>query len=129
MRRTPLRKVSKDPIKRLKTRADRKVQDWFRATYPNEKCECCGKSFELMHHFILKSQCNALRYHKWNLIFICGKCHSRIHCFGANELNALIGWKRGKLWYNRIMKLKKTHISLSPKYLEEIITKYSKVVN
>ena len=120
MKRTKLRRVSKNPIKRLKDRVDRVVQDWYRANYPDEKCECCGRPFELMHHFILKSHCNALRYHKANLIFICSKCHAKIHMFGASELNALIGWKRGKLWYTKIMKLKNTYLSLTPKYLNEI---------
>ena len=123
MKRTPLRRHSKNPRKRLLVKADKALQDWYRANY-KEKCESCGAPFELMHHHLPKSQSSYGRYErKENLIFMCKKCHNALH-FGCYDVVSAYTLKRGPKWKKRIDKIARIHITLPPKKLEEIIEKY-----
>ena len=119
----PLRKRSKS--KATIDKADRALQDWFRATYPNNKCEVCGGQFQVMHHHIEKSKSNAGRYEHDNLIFICHSCHSKI-TFGYNNVIATYSAKRGIKWVEKMQELSK----ISKQYytkgeLEVIMLRYS----
>ena len=124
MKKGYLRRHSNNPIKRLKTKADKTLQDWYRVNHKGTKCENCGAEFELMHHHVLKSQSNYGRYKcKDNLIFLCKKCHNALH-FGCYDVVSAYSLKRGKKWKERINKIKQIQITLPPKKLEEIIEYY-----
>jgi len=124
MKRTPLRKTSKNPIKKLKTKADRLLQDYYRAKYPDKKCEVCGNPFELCHHHVEKSKSNLLRYKEpLNLIFLCKKCHNALH-FGVYNVVSIYTLKRGKKWERKLQKLSQDHIVLTENYLNNIIKYY-----
>ena len=129
MKRTPLKRSNKPLRKRSKSkatidRADRALQDYFRREYPDNKCECCGGQFELMHHHLLKSNSNAGRYNHDNLIFLCKICHARLH-FGQLNVISIYSVKRGEEWVNKMAELKKVRKShYGKKELEEIIQKY-----
>ena len=113
-----MRKKSKNPIKKAKDEADRALQDSYRRNYPNKKCECgCGRIFSLMHHHILKSQSNYLRYHEVNLIFITKFCHDKLH-FGDLQVVARYTTNKGKKWVAEMDKLKL--IRKSPYTLKEL---------
>lgn len=106
-------------------KADRALQDWFRATYKGKKCEVCNAPFQVMHHHNEKSKSNAGRYDHDNLIFLCHKCHSKI-TFGDNNIVATYSQKRGKEWLDRMWKLRAVRRPLyGKKELEEIIKKYT----
>ena len=108
-------------------KADRKLQDWFRDTYPNDKCEVCGNPAQVRHHHIKKSKSNAGRYHHDNLIALCHKCHSKI-LFGDNNVVAIYSIKRGPEWLERMKKLKTIRKQYYTKgELEQIINKYKLV--
>lgn len=125
MRKSPIRKVSKNPLKKLKDKADRQLQDAMRIKYAGHPCENCGKPFEVSHHFIEKSQSSFLRYDEKNLILICHACHFLIHRGSGRALFDLkIREKRGKEWSDYIIKGAKEYLFLGVKYLEGIIKKY-----
>jgi len=107
MKKTPLNKKSKNPVKRAKDRADTSLQKSYRRNYPNERCEACGKQFNLMHHHIEK--CNSM-FARWmqpdNLIFLCKECHQNIH-FGNADAVSKYSIKRGTGWLKRIVEMRK----------------------
>lgn len=121
-KRKPLRKVSKSKVTIKK--ADRALQDWYRAKYPNKRCECCGMPFQVMHHHVEKSKSNAGRFLDDNLIFLCHKCHSSIH-FQNHNVVAIYSARRGEAWVQRMIELKQVRrLPYGKKELEEIIEKY-----
>ena len=125
MKRTRLKKNSYSELRKLITKADRALQDWYRREYKGTPCESCGKPFELMHHFIEKSRSTFLRFLKLNLIFLCRSCHSLHHQFHDASVHARIIAKRGIKWLNKLLELKGEYMSLTKKVAEEIIEKYS----
>lgn len=105
MKRTPLRRKSKDPLKKTKDEADRALQDYCREIHRGEYCEFCKiNPFQVSHHFIEKSQSNALRYDLKNLVFICHECHFSIHRGSKRAIFDLtIRKKRGEEWSEYIL--------------------------
>ena len=118
-----LRRKSKNPIRKAKDEADYSLQCAYRRNY-NKKCECgCGRLFNLVHHHILKSQSNFLRYHKDNLIFLAKFCHDKLH-FGDLQIVARYTANKGKKWVAKMDKLKQ--ISRSPYSLKELLKEKQK---
>lgn len=120
-----LRKKTRDPRKALLRKADDLLQDYYRQEFAGTKCEGCGERFEVMHHFVLKSHSNRLRYEPLNLIYLCGACHSKVHGFHGEIVNAEIIMKRGYKWVKKIRELEREHINLGIKELEAIIKHYN----
>ena len=114
-------------IKRLKDRADRALQDHYRAKYPNHPCESCGRPFQVMHHFVEKSQSTGLRFEHDNLIFLCHPCHFRHHRTGDSMVMGEVIRQRGLKWLGRIkaMKLARKSWQLDRPFLNTQLTKYS----
>jgi len=107
MKKTALRKKSKNPENTAKDRADRALQDSYRRNYPNEKCEVCGGKFDLMHHHIEKSNSMFARWMQpKNLIFICKECHQAIH-FGNADPVGVYSIGRSVYWMNEIREMRK----------------------
>ena len=105
-------------------KADRSLQDWFRKTYPDDKCEVCGLLAQVRHHHNEKSKSNAGRYNHDNLIALCHSCHAKI-TFGDNNVVATYSIKRGPEWVERMKQLKKARKQYYTKgELEIIIKKY-----
>lgn len=121
-----MRKQSNSPQKKAQRKADRALQDSYRKNYPNEKCECCGEIFNLMHHHIEKSKSNYARFlQPANLVFLCSKCHSALH-FENFNVASIYTLKRGKRWEAEIMEIKKhPSITLGINKLEEITAYYN----
>ena len=124
MKRTPLRRYSKNPVKRLKTKADKTLQDYYRKVWADKPCEGCGSKMGLVHHWVLKSHSNRLRYEEVNLVPVCEKCHSKLHGFHGEIIKAQIILNRGKKWVQKLQQLEREHITLTIRKLEEIIEKY-----
>ena len=126
MKRSPLRKRGKS--KATIDKADRALQDWFRAMYPNKKCEVagCRNTFSLMHHHLEKSISNAGRYNHDNLIFICKFHHDKIHLSGDRaQIIAKYTITKGKDWVKRMDKLRKESKGhYGKKELETLIKNY-----
>lgn len=101
-----LRRQSKQPLPKLKRKADRQLQDFFREKYPNQKCLVCGKRAELQHHFIEKSLSAGLRFELNNLIPLCHSCHFRHHQVGDSQIVAVILRKKGQKWADNLNKLR-----------------------
>src|SRR3990167_784827 len=78
MKKKPKKKKLKT-IGKLKAEADRAVQDAYRRDNPGKKCEMCNKPYQVLHHFIFKSQSNYLRYEPRNYVFVCNGCHYKFH--------------------------------------------------
>ena len=121
MKRTPLRRKSKNPQKKAKDAADNALQESYRRNYPNEKCESCGNQFKLMHHHIMKSMNTYARYKcPANLIFLCEFCHNQIHFYNNNPISTY-SIKRGQKWIDEIKEIKKrVGFSLGIKKLKNI---------
>lgn len=121
-----LKKKSLQPLPRLTRKADRALQDWYRREWAGRACESCGTDFELMHHFVEKSQSTGLRFEDDNLIFLCHRCHFRHHRTGDSMVMGRVVSKRGIKWLNALMKLKvdRKGMQLDRKYLEAQLIKY-----
>ncbi|MCR4330229.1 MAG: HNH endonuclease [Candidatus Roizmanbacteria bacterium] len=89
-------------IGKLKSTADRTVQDYFRRV--KEKCELCFHAYQVVHHFIPKSLSNYLRYDPMNFIYICSKCHSKFHSFPDPMIGIRVERIRGDKWVEYIEK-------------------------
>lgn len=113
-------------IKPLKDKADRSLQDYYRAKYPDEKCESCGKQFQVMHHFVEKSQSTGLRFEPKNLIFLCYSCHFRHHRTGDSMIMGEVLQERGLEWLISIkkMKLERKGWQLDRPFLTKYLTYY-----
>ena len=116
------RKTKKLSIGKLKAKADRAIQDYFRTI--KTKCELCGKPYQVAHHFIWKSQSNYLRYDEKNLIFLCQPCHSKFHSFPDPTYPIRVAQMRGRAWVKYIQKFKRLLKKDSREELESIISKY-----
>ena len=121
-----MRKISKNPIRLLKIKADEEYQNWLRRTYSKQKCEACGMGkFYCGHHHLLKSRSNAGRFNLDNIVFVCKLCHSKIH-FGDLQIVAKYSAKKGKDWIERMEKLAREKMSpFSIKELKEFIEIYA----
>ena len=118
-----MRRNSLRPLPKLKDKADRALQDYFRRH--KSECEMCGGQYQVAHHFIHKKLSNYLRYDIANLIFVCNPCHSKFHSFPEPTYPAKVYKMRGDEWLDYI----ETHRRLMKKFtreeLEEIIRKFS----
>ena len=124
MKRTKLKKRSRNPLNALKRKADESLQDSYRSKHRGKKCECCGAKFELMHHHLLKSQSNYGRYKQpANLIFLCKRCHNALH-FGMYDVVSKYSLKRGKRWKKKIDFIRQQDIRLNTTYLNEVMEYY-----
>ena len=134
MKRTFLRRKSKNPEKTSKDKADKALQDSYRKAYSNEKCEACGAPFNLMHHHVEKSNSMYLRWlQPINLIFVCSLCHNKIHFGDRNPVSAY-SIKRGVEWLDKIKVLRqepkpkgyciKKYLEISEYYKTNVPDKY-----
>jgi len=108
--------------------ADKELQNAYRRRYAGEFCESCLiQPFQVIHHHILKSKSNYLRFKQpKNYIKLCHFCHSRI-IFGDNQIVARYSLKRGKKWVKKmdeLRKIRKSHYSKAE--LNDIIIYYQK---
>jgi hypothetical protein len=125
MKRTRLKRKSPNQFKILTDKADRALQDWYRANY-DEMCEGCGKNkFQLMHHFIEKHSSAFLRFNKLNLIFLCISCHFKHHRLADSRIHANIILKRGNRWLKSLMTKSIKPFQLTDLYLKKQLKKYS----
>ena len=120
----PLRRRSKNPRKALLLKADMACQDYYRKVWADKPCEGCGGKMELVHHFVLKSHSNRLRFDEINLIPICRVCHSKVHGFHGELTIAQIILKRGKIWLAKLRELEREMIDLGIKKLRDIIESF-----
>lgn len=121
-----LRKHTLRPIEKLKTDADRAVQDFFRATYPDKRCEVCGGPFQVVHHPIPKSLSARLRYDEKNFAYICHSCHFAHHRRGDPHIHATLIKKRGQKWMDNLEKLRREYLDINNrKFLECVLAKYA----
>ena len=110
----------------LKKKADRAVQDAYRRDNPGKKCEMClVNEFQVMHHFIWKSQSNYLRYVEKNLVFVCNPCHSKFHAFPDPTYPIKLAKMRGPEWVEYIESHKRKLKDDNRKELITIIDRYS----
>jgi hypothetical protein len=106
MRRTKLNKVSKTSTAQLQKKCDALLTPIIKKFNP--RCEACGASTQVAHHWIEKSRSSNLRYRIDNLIPLCNPCHTKIHNrFGNSVVGGLdvaqtIIDKRGDDWYEQM---------------------------
>jgi hypothetical protein len=71
--------MKRDKHKTLKNKADKLFQELGRQVYDKCYVKGCKEPYSCLHHFIHKSQSNALRWDLWNGIPVCHKHHCKIH--------------------------------------------------
>ena len=89
--------------KKLRIEADKL---WRLAVYKKYglKCEVCGKKATEPHHFFPKSLYGHLRYNIENGVPLCHRCHFSRHHQGDPIISMIIRNKRGRLWYEELLK-------------------------
>lgn len=102
--------------------ADAALQDWGRRTY--KECVICSSKMKLLHHFIPKSRCAALRFAPNNLVPLCSSCHLKFHSNMSPEMIGLLIRKWGIEWFNGLMLIKRVKIKSNKTYYEEIKKQY-----
>lgn len=115
-------------IKPLKNKADRALQDWYRAKHAGHRCEAeCGSAFQVMHHYVPKSQSAGLRFEPENLIFLCHGCHFRHHRTGDPDVMGTVLQRRGMKWLAvvKTLRLARKDWTLDRKFLTDQLTKYT----
>jgi hypothetical protein len=121
LKRTPIRKRSKS--KATLDKADKVLQDYYRTF--GLPCLVCGDGADVMHHFILKSHSNNLRFDKLNLIPLCNSCHYKHHRCGDSTIHGIIQSVKGELWFMELCKMELFHRpAYTKRELEEIIERY-----
>lgn len=132
MKKSTLKRKSKNPASRLQKECDALLQEVNKILHKN--CEACGNPNQVGHHWIEKSRSAALRYDLDNIIPLCNSCHAKIHNIfgnsvvgGLNVAEAIIG-KRGVEWKQRmerdgrvIIKVNVEHYMKVRDYLMEIL--------
>ena len=104
----------------LEQKADKLLQQHYVPLNP--KCIVCGGMTSEMHHYIPKSQSNALRYDPKNLVPLCKRCHCRHHLSGDPSIVAEIIRKNGLEWDLDLQKRRHTITKLNREYLLGIIS-------
>ena len=134
MKRTTIKRKSKNPVKVLQKSCDKLMQQIYTKKYP--KCDICGKPTYCMHHFIEKSRSNRLRYEEENLIPLCFNCHYGVHnaCAGRmlnnvlrsyNFMDAIINKRGGKAWKDKMEKIGREEIKTNLAYYEKVYERLS----
>lgn len=110
MKRTILRKLSKNPKSKLRRQADSLLQEYIRAKHKGELCWACGNEPVFVgHHYINKQNSNALRYYIPNIIPVCKNCHMLVHS-QPHLVEPKICFKLGEAWYQDLMDVKRRGI-------------------
>ena len=117
-----MKKKKLKTIGKLKSEADRAMQDHFRRIKTH--CEICGKPYQVAHHFIFKSSSNYLRYDEKNLIFVCTSCHSKFHSFPDPTYPIKVAKLRGNSWVMYIEENRRKLKHDNRQELMDIINKY-----
>lgn len=117
-------KKGRAELRKLETRADHLFQIKCRELKPYSIIS--GEPTEVIHHFVLKSQSNNLRYSFDNGIPLTNKEHCRHHLSGDPTIVATIVLKYGQKWFDKLQ-LKRHIIQKNTKeYLEGVIESLSK---
>jgi hypothetical protein len=135
MRKLPVKRKSKNPVKVLQKLCDKLMQQKYTKKYP--KCDICGKPTYTIHHFIEKSRSNRLRYEEENLIPLCFNCHYSVHnaCAGRplnnvirsyNCVDLIIQKRGGKEWKEKMEKLGRETVKTNLAYYQSIYQELSK---
>lgn len=111
---------------KLRNQADKLMQQIGQRDNP--VCMTCGKASQVMHHFIPKSVCAALRYDWDNLIPLCNGCHNRLHQSGDPEYEQKIIRTKGQEWYDSLQEKRKELIKVNKGYYEEKINHYKALI-
>lgn len=138
MRKTPLKKKSKNPVKVLQKKCDQLMQQIYTKKYP--KCDICGKPTFCMHHFVEKSRSNRLRYEEENLIPLCKICHMYVHNrsgqWGLNNIgrsydcvDMIIQKRGGKVWKDKMEALGRQTIKTDVIYYQRMLNYLSELLN
>ena len=118
MKRTRLRKQSKDPKAKLRAKADKLLMDYIRLKHKDELCWVCGnKPISCGHHFIPKKNSNALRFYLPNIIPICRDCHSLVHT-QPHLVEPKICFKLGQEWHEDLMERKRAGIKYNTEWIQ-----------
>ena len=109
-----------------KKKADAVLQELGRKVY--DSCEICGGEYSCLHHWIYKSESNALRYLWENCIPVCVRCHFLIHNAKGNLTAGKVVAIRGSKWlYDLEVKKKEgANKSYSKSYFQQ---KYEEIKN
>jgi len=122
--RVPKPKKTKNPIKRLRSLADRAI--FMKMMAGNPKCVICDRPAVQLHHFKPKSCYGHLRYEPLNLIPLCVQCHFRLTHIDPS-LEAQIALIKGVEWHKTIELLSKQRPNgqINAKWYKEKINEIS----
>ena len=119
MRKTPLKKRSKDPVKKLQKECDVLYQLLGKAKWP--KSIISGLQTQVIHHFYPKSVSNALRYDFDNGVPLTNGEHMRHHQAGDASIHGEVIRTRGLAWYEKLTERRwKESVKTNKAYYEEI---------
>ena len=99
----------------LKRKLDAKIQ----ANRTETTCLICGAPASVLHHYVQKRQCEALRYEPRNHIPLCGSCHYKLHTKDAS-LSGRIAIIKGKRWEAWIQEKRKELVKQDKAYQQKL---------
>jgi len=111
-----LKTANKPRWKTLRNKADKLLMDYIRAKYP--ACLVCAKPVSCGHHFVNKSNSNALRYYLPNIIPICRDCHFLVHN-QPHLIEPKICFKLGKAWHDDLLRVKQAGVKANWQWYQD----------
>ena len=96
----------KNPVKTWRNKCDKLITPIAIKFRP--KCLLCGHKTQVGHHFIKKSESNALRYYIPNIISLCNHCHLALHnheTLYTSKITAIMELD----WLNDLLEVKKKY--------------------
>lgn len=121
MKRTPLKRKTKNPLITRGIKLDRAYQDVFREicwTY-GIPCEVSSQPMEVVHHYYEKRLSANLRFNPINFVPITSSIHTQHHRGQNPDIVSKINENRGELWKTKIRTLKNITVGKGKTYLDE----------
>jgi hypothetical protein len=121
-----MKKVSK--IGTLQRKCDRLMQEAGKKLFP--KSIISGRPTEVMHHYIPKSVCSALRYDFENLIPLTNAEHCRLHQSPDPSYEVVIYAKMGgETWWQRLQQKRWQTMKVNREYYQKVYEKLSNLLS
>jgi hypothetical protein len=98
-------KPKKVKLSTLRNKCNRLLQEIGRLVY--DRCLVCGGEYSCLHHYVYKSQSEALRYDWRNCVPICVSCHFKIHNAKNDVIPGRIAVILGNNWINDLEERRK----------------------
>jgi len=120
--------MKRDKKKTLRNKADKLLQQYIKMKHKKCFIPECSKPINCGHHFVTKAHSNGLRYYLVNIVPLCLDHHCLVHN-QPWKVEPLICFKKGKAWYNILMKAKEVPIKTNLSWYQSNVEFLERKIN